>query len=354
MNDYPNNRDSPRRLIAWTIAVVVSVALALYALYLARYAVLLVYVSFLFAAGFSPLVRVIERQQARPIGRRLPRWLAILTVYLAILGVLSAVALMVVPPLAQQAQELWTRLPGLVDDAQDWLIARDILNHRLTIGEAVRQAPGSTGDAAGALLSAVWGVAGGLFGIVTILILTFYLLVESDHVFNGFVRLFPRSRRAQVRTAARAITEKVSAWLNGQLILAGTIGTTAAIGLGLMQVPYFYVLALIAAVGEIIPIVGPVLSAIPAVLVALSVSPKLGLFVALFWIVQQQIENHILVPKIMQRQVGVSPVLVIVALLIGGSLLGIVGALLAVPTAAILQVIALELLDERDEHALEP
>ena len=140
--------------------------------------------------------------------------------------------------------------------------------------------------------------------------------------------------------------------MSGQLILAGTIGSTAAIGLYFLGVPYFYVLALIAAIGEIVPIIGPILSAIPAILAGLSVSPQTGLFVAIFWIVQQQVENHLLVPKVMERQVGVSPVVVIVALLIGGSVLGIVGAILAVPTAAIIQVIFDQILEERENNNL--
>jgi predicted PurR-regulated permease PerM len=128
------------------------------------------------------------------------------------------------------------------------------------------------------------------------------------------------------------------------LLLGAMIGTTAAIGLWLMGVPYFYVLAVIAAIGEMIPVVGPILAAIPAVAVALTVSPATALFAGIFFVVQQQIENHLLVPKIMERQVGMSAGFVIIALLIGGSLLGIVGAILAVPTAAIVQVVFQELL----------
>jgi predicted PurR-regulated permease PerM len=104
-------------------------------------------------------------------------------------------------------------------------------------------------------------------------------------------------------------------------------------------VPYFYVLALISAVGEMIPMIGPVLAAIPAIGVALTISYQKALFVAIFFLLQQQFENHILVPRVMSRQVGVSAVTVIVALLIGAELLGILGALLAVPTAAILMVV---------------
>ena len=132
----------------------------------------------------------------------------------------------------------------------------------------------------------------------------------------------------------------------GQLLLGAIIGTTAGLGLWIMGVPYFYVLALIAGVGELIPIVGPLLAAIPAIAVALSVSPVLAVGVAIFFFVQQQVENHVLVPRVMSRQVGISPVVVIMALLIGGSLLGLVGAILAVPTAAILQVLLQELLVE--------
>jgi len=136
---------------------------------------------------------------------------------------------------------------------------------------------------------------------------------------------------------------KVSAWLGGQLLLALIIGLTSALGLGLMGVPYFYVLALISAVGEMIPMVGPILSAIPAILVAVTVSPGLAVSVAIFFVVQQQLENTVLVPKIMGRQVGLSAVTVIVALGVGGELLGVAGAILAVPTAAIIQVLFQEL-----------
>jgi len=151
-----------------------------------------------------------------------------------------------------------------------------------------------------------------------------------------------------VDAMSRDITLKVSAWLGGQLFLGAIIGSSSALGLWLIGVPFFYVLALISGVGELIPVVGPILSAIPAVLVASTVSLKAALFVIIFFIVQQQVENHLLVPKIMARQVGVSAVTVIVSLLIGGKLLGILGAVLAVPTAAILQVLFSELTNKEE------
>jgi len=216
------------------------------------------------------------------------------------------------------------------------------------VREAVQQSPVGGSDAVGTVLGAIWGVVGGIFGIVTILILTFYLLVDSEALVRTFIRLFPHEERERVRDASVRVTTKVSAWLGGQLLLAGIIGSTAAVGLWLMGVPYFYVLALIAAIGEMIPVVGPILAAIPALVVALTVSPTLALGVLTFFFVQQQFENHVLVPKVMERQVGISAVVVIIALLIGGSLLGIVGAVLAVPSAAILQVIFQELFPDAD------
>jgi predicted PurR-regulated permease PerM len=204
---------------------------------------------------------------------------------------------------------------------------------------------------AGTAVTAVTSVFAAILAVITILILTFYLLVESEVLFAGFARLFPRVERPRVEEVSYKISAKVSAWLSGQLILAGAIGASSAVGLWVLGVPYFYVLAVVSAVGEMIPVVGPIFAAIPAILVALTVSPKTALFVILFYIAQQQIENHLLVPKVMERQVGVSAVTVIAALLIGGALLGIMGALLAVPTAAIIQVIITEILDERDRRA---
>jgi predicted PurR-regulated permease PerM len=151
-----------------------------------------------------------------------------------------------------------------------------------------------------------------------------------------------------VDAITRAITTKVSAWLGGQLLLAAIIGSTSAIFLWAFGIPFFYVLALISAIGELIPVVGPILAAIPAIAVAATVSVNKVVLVVVFFVLQQQLENHVLVPKVMQRQVGVNPAAVIVALLVGGNLLGIPGAILAVPTVAILQVLLSEWLATRE------
>jgi predicted PurR-regulated permease PerM len=342
-----------RALIAWAIAMTALAVIVLWAAYQVRHVLLLVYISLLFAIGFGPIVRAVERLPVLHIGaRRLPRWVAILALYLVVLCAIAALVSAILPPLVAQARDFGTRLPDMVDRGQQFLMDRGLLDHKLTWQEALQRAPKSVagvgGDAVTTVFGALAGVAGGVAGLVTILILTFYMLVESQSLFTGFMRLFPRHERARLAAVSREITIKVSAWLGGQLLLGLVIGTTATIGLWLLGVPFFFVLGVVAGIGELIPMVGPILSAIPAVLVALSVSPGMALAVAIFFLLQQQFENHVLVPKVMSKQVGVSAVTVLVALLVGGSLLGIVGALLAVPTAAMLQVILEELTDDSD------
>ena len=342
---------SALRIVAWSIVMVGVALLLAVALYQVRTVLMLVYVSALLAIGLAPIVRAVERQTLLPVGtRRFPRWLAILTLYLTLLVAVVGLGFAVIPPLVRQGQSLWRRLPDLFARGQQFLIDRGLLDHEFTMSEALQKAPtsvlGAGGDAVTTVVGAVIDVAGGVFGVVTILILTFYMLVESETIFRRFVRLFPIDQRLRVATVSSDITVKVSAWLGGQLLLGAIIGTTATLGLWLLGMPYFFVLGFIAGVGELIPMVGPILSAIPAIMVALTVSPSMALGVGVFFLVQQQFENHLLVPKLMERQVGVSAVTVIIALLIGGSLLGIVGALLAVPTAAVLQVIFDELTED--------
>ena len=333
-----------RALIRYGLVGLALTAFLSWALYLVRGAILLIYISLLIAIGLSPIVSAIERRGGAR-APRLPRWSAILIIYVSIIGVVVGVALLLVPPLADQAQALWAALPDMIQRGQQWLLERGLLSRELTIREAVEQTPVNT-NAVGAVFAAIGAVLGGVLGVVTVLIVTFYLLVDAHNILRTFLRLFAPSDRPRVREACGRVATKVSAWLGGQLLLAAIIGTTAAIGLWLMGVPYFYVLALVAGIGEMIPVVGPLLAAIPAILVALTVSPALALGVAIFYVVQQQFENHILVPKVMERQVGVSATIVIVALLLGASLLGVVGAILAVPTAAILQVLFEELVPE--------
>ena len=332
-----------------TVMTVAGVAVLVFALWAAREALLLIYISALIAMGFSPLVRVLERPAAASGRRRVPRWLAILAIYIVIVGVIVLAGLMVIPPLVAQAAALWDKLPTEFNRLQMFLVRRKLMSRTITLAEAVQSAPaGSSSNAVETLFVALSSVIGGVFGVITVLILSFYLLIEANAMFEYVVRFVPAGRRAEAATAARDAVAKVSAWLRAQFLLAMVMGLFAAVGLGAMGVPYFYVVALVAAVGETIPIVGPIIGGVTAVAVAITVSPKLALYVGIYFFVLHQLESNILVPKIMEKRVGVSPVTVIIALLVGGSLLGLEGAILAIPTTAILSVILDELSPEAE------
>jgi len=343
-----SDRDYARRMIQ-TVLTVAGTAILMALLWAAREALMLIYVSALIAMGFAPLVKLIERPGAQGGRRRVPRWLAILVIYAAMVAVLVLIGLMVIPPLVSQAESLWARMPAEFNRIQTFLVSHKLMTHPVTLEEAVQNAPsGAGGNAVGTVLVAISSLIGGIFGLITILILTFYLLVEANAMFEYLVRFVPAGRRGDVGVAARQAVSKVSAWLRAQFVLAGVMGVFTAVGLGLMGVPYFYVIALVAAIGETIPIVGPVIGGVTAVAVAITVSPKLALMVGLYFLVLHQLEANILVPKIMERRVGVSPVAVLIALLVGGAVWGLVGAILAIPTAAILSVFIEEIASDRE------
>ena len=348
-----SDQDFVRRMLQ-TVLTVSAVTILVAIFWAAREALMLVYISALIAMGFSPLVHMIERPRAGGRLPAVPRWLAILVIYLTVVGIVVIIGLMVVPPLVAQSVALWDRLPDEFNRFQSFLIRYRILRDPITLAEAVRSAPeGSGANAVGTVLVAVSSVIGGVFGLITIIILSFYLLIEARAMFEYWIRFVPAARRGDVAIAAREAVLKVSAWLSAQFVLAGVMGTFAAVGLGLMGVPYFYVVALVAAIGETIPIVGPVIGGITAVAVAITVSAKLAAMVGAYFLILHQLEANILMPKIMERRVGVSPVAVMVALLIGGSLWGLIGAILAIPTVAILSIIVDQIAAARDTMRLE-
>src|SRR4051812_20734481 len=202
-----------------TVFAVAGVILLVFALWAAREALLLIYISGLIAMGFSPLVRNLEHGKALRGARgelkttsRLPRWFAILVIYIAIVGVFILVALIVIPPLIAQATSLWAGMPDEFNRLQRILIRYNLMRRPITLAEAVQSAPtGSGADAVGTVLIALSTFAGGIFAVVTVLILSFYFLIETSSMFDYLIRFVPVERRGDVSTAAREAVVKVSA-----------------------------------------------------------------------------------------------------------------------------------------------
>jgi predicted PurR-regulated permease PerM len=347
---HPDDRRQHRLVVKAITLFFVGVVL-LWGLYLVRTVVLLLYVAGLLAIGFSPIVRRLERRRLVGPRRRLPRWAAILVLYLGLMTGVALALLILLPPLVTQIRALWENLPELAQRGQQLLVAWGVPLAHWSWADIARSLP-SPELAVTGVFSALQSLVGVVGAIVTVFVLPYYLLIESADMHATFLRLFEEERRPQVARITRAVTEKVGAWLGGQLLLSMVIGSTAALGLWLLGVPYFWVLALLAAIGELIPVVGPILAAIPAIFVGFTVSAHTGVFVAAYFAIQQFIENNFLVPRIMERQVGLSAIAVVVALLVGTELLGLVGALLAVPSAAIVQVLFQEFLGRETPEQL--
>lgn len=321
---------------------IVGVAIAL-GVYLARDVLITLYFSGLLAIGLSPAVRMLERSRWVDGRRRrkVPRWIALLSLYLAFLLVVAIILALVVPPLVEQVQQLVTDLPNYLTKTQNALIARGWIKKGSSWTDMFMNMEGPSIAITG-IYNVVQMTIGALGQALTIVLMPFYLLLESGSLHAWMLHLVKPESQPRVDRIMRSVTHKVGAWLFGQLVLAGIVGVAATIAFKLIGVPYFYVMGLLAALGEFVPVIGPLLAAVPAVILGWTVSPQTALIVATYSSVQQFIEGNILVPRIMERQVGVTPVSIIAALLIGSSLMGLVGAILSVPTAAIIQVIIRE------------
>jgi predicted PurR-regulated permease PerM len=330
------------RIVLLGLAVVVAVWLAL-----AIQTILLqLLVALILATGLSPLVERLH-------GHGLPRGVSVLLIYVLFLVGLALLGLAVVPPVVDQAQSLITEAPQYPDRAVELL--RELrgrfpflppLDEQL--GEQIHQLGGQVGTLLAQALGVVWlvlGVFSGLVSAVLILLLTLYLVIDGPRIEAYVLSFFPPGQHARLGRVAQAIGRRMGGWLFGQVVLSVTVGALIYLGLTVLGVKGASTLAAIAAIGEVIPMVGPILAAVPAVIVALIQSPEQALATLVLYVIVQQVENNLLVPKIMQQAVELDPLAVVVAIMIGGELRGVVGALVAVPVAAALAVVLDELRD---------
>jgi predicted PurR-regulated permease PerM len=309
----PSDATSFARRVWIAVAIVAAFALGALGIWAGRSALLLIYTSLLLATGLLPLIKKIERVVG---GRRWspPRWSVISVVYAVFLGLVSVAALLIVPTLVAQADELSRRLPSMLASWQSGLVKHGWLARPLTIADAVQQTAPATVPPDNAPIaiaaSAVRGLAFSVVEIVTALILTFYILIDGPRVGNELARAIPSRHRARVTSVARDVTGRVSGWLQGNLFISAIMGSATALVMGLLGEPYFWVVALVAALAEAVPIAGPILAGLFAVLLALTVSGQLALWVALVFVAEW---------------------------------FGLAGAILAIPTTAIISAILEEL-----------
>jgi predicted PurR-regulated permease PerM len=192
------------------------------------------------------------------------------------------------------------------------------------------------------VLNLIVNVFGGLLSFIAIIIISFYLSVMRQGVSNFIKSVLSEKYENYVIGLWRRSERKVGRWLQGQLLLSLSVGLMVFVGLSLLHIKYALLLGIVAMLLEIIPIAGPVISAVPGILLAFAQSPTLGIWVVVFYIAVQQIESHVFTPLILGKTLGLNPITVIIALLIGGTVAGILGIILAVPAA----VVIVEILDD--------
>lgn len=310
-----------------TVIFIAVFILALWAIYLIRDLILILFVALIFMSALNPLVRLF-------IKLKLPRALSIALSYIIIIAIVGILIASIVPPLIEQTSRLVVTLPALLAQLFNITgIDKSVFESQLS-----------------ALSTNVFSITLTAFDnfitIIFLLVLTFYLLLEQNKLENRIASLFI-GREEKIRKSIIQIEEKLGAWLSGQLLLSVIIGVLSYTGLSLLGIPYALPLALISGIMEVVPVIGPIISALPAIAMALTIAPLLAVFVAAMYFVIQQFENHLIVPQVMKRVVGLNPLVVILAIAIGSRLLGFAGALLAVPISAVLQIVATEIIKER-------
>lgn len=280
----------------------------------------LLFVSFVLMSALRPLVETLARF-------KIPRPIAILLIYVLIIGVLVVALGGLVPSLVIQTSHLAQDLPLLVSRLLPyWDINVQAITQQIApISENV--------------VRLTVGIFNNVLTILTILVFTFYFLLERKHTELFVVHIAGQDVAARVMTIVREVEKRLGAWVQGQLFLMTVIGICSYVGLSFLGVESALSLAIISGILEAVPIVGPIVSAIPAVFVAFSSSPMLALSVIVLYVVIQQLENNLIVPIVMKKNLGLSPLVTILALMIGGKLGGITGAVLAVPVVLVIEVI---------------
>lgn len=313
-----------------------------------RQVIVLLIVALFLAVGLNPAVEFLQR-------RKIARKWAVTIVFLSLLVFVVGFFAAIVPPLVEQSNELWQNRNDYLDALQNNGTIRrlDAQFHVVQRAQNFLDTQGQTlgSKVATGLLGAGKAIVSGVFSAFSVLILTLYFLASLPKIKQTFYRLAPRTRRERVTLLADEITQRVGGYVSGAAVIAFIAGLTSFIWLLAWQVPYALPLALCVLLLDLIPMVGATIGAILVTLVSFTNGPITGIATGLFYIAYQQAENYIIYPRVMRKAVELPAAMTIVAALVGGSLLGVVGSLLAIPTAAGLLLLFREVVLPRIERA---
>lgn len=312
-----------------TIIFITAFLLLLWILYHILDVILLFFVSLIFMSALAPMADKL-------VSWKIPRVLAIIILYLLVILVLTGILTVGFSPLVEQTSNLSLRLVEVVNNLlQTNLVDRSLISQELT-------------NFSKNLIGFLFSIVQNILGFISVAVITFYLLLDRGRLESYVANLFGK-RQPQAERLIKRIEGKLGAWLRGQLFLSFLIGVLTYVGLLILGVEFALPLAIIAGILEVVPVIGPIISLVPAILSALAASPLLALLVGGLYLAIQQMESHVIVPQVMKKAVGLNPLVIILAISAGGKLLGIAGALLAVPVTVVIQVVLEEMLKPKTE-----
>ncbi|MCR4278402.1 MAG: AI-2E family transporter [bacterium] len=321
------------------VLTVLGVIASLWLLWSVRDVIALLVVALFLSALMHPAVRWGAK-------RKIPKSVMVILIYLFLFGLLATAFALILPTLTNQISQLsqtignsLTFVSSAVDSVREFTQQYGLAQN---FSSSISSLQDNIGRAASGLFVTLTDVFGGLVGLVLVIVMAYYMVVQEEEAVRAFHNLVPKRYQNFIVTLLTHVEEKIGKWLSGQLVLSLIIATLYFIGLISLGLDGALALALFAGFMEFIPYLGPFLAGIPIILVALTISPLTALLTLALVVVIQQVENQIIVPKVMQKVVGLNPLVSIVALLIGAKLFGVVGALLAIPTATALSVVLSE------------
>ncbi|HEY0536081.1 MAG TPA: AI-2E family transporter [Actinoplanes sp.] len=304
----------------------------------------LIFIALFLAIGLNPAV-----VRLRKWG--LPRGGAVAIVALVVVGLLAGAIVSLIPPLVSQTTQLINNVPDYIESLQRNETVNQLVQ-RYDLLTKVKSAlnPATVGSAVGGVLGGAKLLFGTIFNVLTVLVLTIYFMASFDRIREGGYSLVPASRRNRVRLLTDEILTKVGAYMVGALMIALVAGASSFVLALILGLSYPFALAVVVAVCDLIPQIGATLGAVIVSLVGFAHSLTAGLVCAVFFIVYQQVENYLIYPTVMRRSVKVSDVAAVVAALLGVALFGVIGALVAIPMVAAVQLIMREVLVPAQEH----
>ncbi len=308
----------------WRILLMIALASILF---IAQDILIALFLAIVISSALDPIVSWLER-------KKIPRLLSTLGLYVAIIFLLALIAYAIIPVALSEFSNLLSNVgkySGTLLDVLDTSVLIESVN------EGLKQFTDLLLSGSTSLLDVGSKFFGGLSTVVSVFVLSFYLTVGKDGVERFFVTILPSMYESKVLDLYARIKRKLGGWLAGQLVLSGIFGFLVFIGLWILGVKYSLLLGIVAGVLELVPFVGPIFSGSIAVLVGFTASPQLAFYTLILFIVLQQLEGHLLVPGVNKFSTDVDPVVVLVSMLIGAKVFGILGLILAVPAAVLLQ-----------------